>query len=150
MPRVESPGSLSGDLVQTESANLAVDVTTAVAVPAYSTLLTVTITTTLASADLDILFYCAYDFTGVAGSRASSFRLRLDGVLIPPSRAADDNSLADEAQGVAINRRVLGVAAGLHTILVEWSKFGTGTLQCLPVTRPDEQGAHLKVEEQRP
>lgn len=151
MPRVESPGTaVSGDLVQTQTANLAVDTTTAVEVPVYSTLLSVTITTTLATADLDILFYCSFDFTGVLGSRATSFRLRLDGVLIPPSRAAVDNSLNDEAQGVAINRRVLGVAPGLHTVIVEWSKFGTGTLQCLPATRPDEQGAHLKVEEQRP
>lgn len=148
-PRAQPPAStVAGKLVQTESTNLSADITTAVAVPVYATLLSGTMTTTEASSFLDILFYCSFDFTGVVASRATSFRLRLDGVLITPSRAATDNSLNDAGQSVAINRRV-SVVAGLHTLLVEWSKFGTGTLQCLPVTLPNEHGAHLKLEEQR-
>lgn len=148
-PRAQPPTTTAqGKLVQTESTNLSADITTAVAVPVYATLLSGAITTTEASSFLDLLFYCSFDFTGVVGSRATNFRLRLDGVLIPPSRAATDSSLNDAGQSVAINRRV-SVVAGLHTVLVEWSKSGTGTLQCLPATRPNEHGAHLQLEEQR-
>jgi hypothetical protein len=151
LSRVQAPMDTvaPNGLVQTVSANLSADISSSVSSPTYSTLLTVPITTTLVASVLDILFYCAFDFTVVGFvDRAVAFRLRLDGVLVPPSRAATDNAPTAINMCVAINRRV-SVAAGAHTVLVEWTKFGTGTLQCFPATRPDRHGAHLLVEEQR-
>lgn len=147
LARVSPPDTLRGKLIQTVSENLAADISTTVVAPAYSTLLSASMTTTLATAELDILFYCSFDHTDVAND-AVSFRLRLDGVLIPPSRAADDNNTGNNNMSVAINRRV-NVAPGLHTLDVEWSKFSVSTLQCFPATRPDQHGAHLKLEERR-
>lgn len=148
LPRAQPPESIDGELIQVASTNLSADTTTAVAVPVYATLLTGTMTTVTPASFLDILVYACFDFTGVVGDRATSFRLRLNGVLIPASRAADDNAPNDRNMSIAINRRV-AIVAGLQTVLLEWSKFGTGTLQCLPATRPDQHGAHMILEEHR-
>ena len=98
---------------------------------------------------LDILFTCGFDHSG-GTDRAVAFRLRLDGTLIATSRAATDNNLGASNMNVAIRRRV-AVAAGAHTVAVEWTKFGApaGLIRCRPVTLPDQQGAQLRLEEHR-
>lgn len=145
--------SSGGGVLQTVSTNLAADITTTATPPIYTTFLTAPLLTTTAPASrLRIDFHAIWRHTGpFAGNVAVNYRFRLNGVLLPPSRGATDNSTRNQFKPIAFNR-VLPIAAGPQVVLVEWSGFalGANTLTVSPGTLPDLSGAQLIVQELPP
>ncbi len=139
----------TGELIGTVSTNLTVDISTTAVPPVYATMLTAVLTTERPSSYLDIRFAACIFHTGIAGvNGAPTFRLRLNGVLVPVSRSCTVNMVTSRYMPVVIERRVV-VAAGPQTVLVEWSKFGAplNTMRCNVVTNPDIAGAQLVLQE---
>jgi hypothetical protein len=147
-------GSTAGVLQQVADFNLAADVITTALSPVYTTLLTGSITTTLAASFLQIQHYNTVIFLGGAAStRTCTIRLRLNGVLLPISRTSTQNAqTTSQIMNLNILRRV-PIVAGLQTVIVEWTRFGGGvgnTMNCRPATLPDLEGAFLQLQEHAP
>ena len=147
-------GTGGGLILQVADFNLAVDVTTTALSPTYSTLLTGSITTTLANSFLQIQHYNTVIFTGgVNNNRVCNVRLRLNGLLLPISRAVTQNAqLLSQLMNISIIRRV-PIVAGLQTVIVEWTRFGGATgnsMHCRPVLLPELAGAFLQLQEHAP
>ena len=143
-----------GTLIQVASVNQSADITTTVLSPTYATLFSASFTTTLPSSDIGIRFYAAYFAQGGgAANIAGNFRFLRNGTPIPPSRGCTGNQVSSRIETVAFDRRIVGVAAGLQTITVEWTRFGGGlgaSLAILAASLPDLFGAHMTIENWRP
>lgn len=127
---------------------LAADFNAAITAPVYSTLLTLQLTTISASSDLFFAATASWRHTGAfAGNAAFNLRIRVDGVLVVGG--ATDNKTRAQIGTVARIGRV-PVVAGLHTVLVEVSKFGAvgNTIVIDPVTSPDLAHAAIFLQEQ--
>lgn len=127
---------------------LLVDFSTLATVPTYATLLTTVITTLRPSS------YLAFDFTACclhtgpfAGNAAPTARFRLDGTLLPGGTTV--NMIRNLLMPLARQGRVV-VSAGLHTMIVEISKFagGANTLEIRPVTLVNLDHASLTLREE--
>ena len=137
----------TGGVIQTRSAELTANFLTAVTVPTYVTLLTVPMTTLLASSYLDIRFSCGVRHIGASLlTVAITARLRVNGVLL--TGGITMNTPRNQIQPMPVEKRLV-VAAGLQTVVVEISKFaGAGqTIVIDVVTLPDLNGATLVVQE---
>ena len=147
-------GAGTGTIVQVSEFNLAANITTTVLFPVYSTLMTVAMTTTLAASFLNIQQYNTVLFTGGAASnRVCNVRLRLNGALLPVSRANTQNAqTTSQIMSLGMIRRV-PVVAGLQTLIVEWTRFGGAvgnSMHCRPLLLPDLSGAYVQLQEHAP
>lgn len=141
MPLYEpvSGPNTGGNLWQSLFTEITVDTT--IASTTFATLLSRTITI---SAGNVVLIHFSEANSSSSGSAVTFFRLTIDAVVI---RAAGTRSPAvGDPQGVSLVYRATGLAAGLHTVLIEW-KNSSGTSRIRPVTVPDAEFAGLLVEE---
>ena len=143
--------SAPANTVQTEVFPLLVNASTTATPPVYATLLTGTLTSLLTSSFLSIGFTNSVFHTGVGGINvAFSFRFRIDGGLLAASGGTTGNELTGRIVSLAYSRRV-PVTRGLHTVAVEWAKFGplTQTMSIFAAALPDLFHANLTLQEQR-
>ncbi len=130
------------------TSELTIDFATTVTHPIYATLLTVVITTLRPSSYIAFDFTCACRHTGAfAGNVAPTVRFRLDGSLLPGG--ATVNMVRNLIMPMARLGRVV-VSAGLHTMIVEISKFGGvgNTLAISPVSLTNLDHASLTLREE--
>jgi hypothetical protein len=136
------------DLAIPRTSELTVDFTTLATFPVYVALLTTTLTTILASSYLAFDFTCALRHVGpFAGNVAPTARFRLDGVLLQGGCTV--NMLRSLIMPMARQGRQV-VAAGVHTMIVEVSKFGGGAnvLAISPVLLANLDHASLTLREE--
>jgi hypothetical protein len=131
-----------GPVLQTVTSVISANTTTTSAT--FVTLLTVAITTQ-ASTKLDI------KFAGAASSSNNSadqvfFRLTVDGVAQSAVGITTNSSGANLAESMALTWVVTGLAAGAHTVLIQWRR-SANTAQIRPVAAPDAESATLTVQE---
>jgi hypothetical protein len=154
LARAEPPDTIDGDVLQVAGANLSVDFASTTVAPTYSTLLTASLTALEASSFLDIVFYCAWCFTGPPPLtfRQASVRFSLNGTLIAPSRATSAHSVTAADGCLSFNRR-LAISGGVQTVVAEAAMLagagGVATFRVDAASRPDTQGAHLFLKETR-
>jgi hypothetical protein len=117
----------------------AVDVSTNSTV--FIDLLTLAINTT--GGDLEIWFDATNSLT--SGNRQTFYKLLVDGVAQDGTSTFTTFSAPVSRTG-AIVRKVTGLAAGAHTVKVQW-KVDSGTTQIRPVTAPNSESAGLLVNE---
>lgn len=137
--------------VQTRTFPLLVDASTTATPPVYATLLTGTLTSILPSSFLSVGFTTSVFHTGVGGVNvAFNFRFRIDGALLAAGTGTTGNELTARIVSLAYSRRV-SIIEGLHTVAVEWAKFGpvTQTMSILAASLPDLFHANLTLQEQR-
>ena len=83
--------------------------------------------------------------------RRANVRFRLNGTLIPVSRACSMDTITDGNSPFQFNRRV-AITGGLQTVEAEVALIagaGVATFRCSPASSPDEMGAHLCLRESR-
>jgi len=140
-PTVASP--LTG-YRQSVFTRVTVDTTTIVVSPVFATLLSAPITLSTSAVLLV--------FVSFAASRSNPaldlFQVKVDGVV----QAGGGAAVHGHGGGVsnssgAIVLRIAGLAAGPHTIAVEWSQDAAGTVSIRPVTAPDAEHASLLLVE---
>ena len=140
---------VGGRLLQVDSDTLIVSTSTTAIVPVYTVFpLSVSLTTTRPSSLIQIHAYVAWthDAGGVT-QRTANFRFRLNGVLIPTSRATSGDTQSSQVMTNSFSR-LLAVTAGVQAVTFEWAKqAGTGTLLGSAAGSPDEFGANLKIVE---
>ena len=134
----------------TSFAELLVDFSSGpIVVPVYVPVLTGTLTTVSPASFLSFVFTSTWRHVGpaVATNAAVNFRFLVDGVL--QIGGTTDNKLTGRIGSVALTDRV-AVAAGLHTIDVEVSKFGTPLNSIIidVVALPDLNNCRLSMAEQ--
>lgn len=137
--------------VSTASFPLLVNASTTALAPTYATLLTGTLTSVLPSSFLSIGFTTAAFHLGAAGiSIAMNFRVRIDGALLAAGGGTTGNALTSMIFSAAYSRRV-PVTEGIHTVAVEWTRFGgpLQTMNILAAALPDLFHANLTLKEQR-
>ena len=105
---------------------------------------TQTVFTTLASQNLTVDSDATLNIAtrvSVSSNVAVAFRLGLNGV------ALGSGAFAPAGGGTISLRKRTAVAAGAHTIALQWRLAAAGTANIRPVTQPDAEGASLFVEE---
>ena len=119
-----------------------VDTSTVSAV--FVTLLTQAITT-VAGTVLDVT--ATLGFINGTNNAQTFFRITIDAVA--QRGVAEHHSPASAQRSAAITVRKTGLAAGVHTVLVEW-RVSSGTASIRPATQPDQEHASLRVIEGLP
>jgi uncharacterized membrane protein len=127
-------------LLQTQFAEVTANTTTASTT--FVDLLTVTLTTTAGSA---LLINFGSSSSNTTASRTNAFRVTVDGVA--KRGAAARITTVSEAAGAVIVQKVTGLAAGSHTVKVQWRVTSSSTAQIRPVASPDTEYAALLVKE---
>jgi len=128
-------------LIQREFVAVAVNTTTTSAV--FVTLLSRPITVLVTGSDVDIIATFAVSHTSAA-DQTTFFRITFDGV--PVRGAGLFSTDVGETNSGAIIAHMTGVAAGVHTVLLEW-RTTAATAQIRPVAAPDAESAALFVDE---
>lgn len=151
--RAQPPNTSQGELLQVAGANLSTDFSTTVLDPTYATLLTASFVAIEPASFLEIVFYAAWDFTGPPALtfRTSHVRFRLNGTLIPPSRACSMDTITSGNSCFQFSRR-LAISGGIQTVLAEVTLVpgvGVATFHVDAATDPDAHGAHLMIRETR-
>lgn len=152
LPRGGPPDAADGDVLQVHGVNLADDFTTTATAPVYAPLLALSLTPIESVSFVDILFYAAYDFIGLAPATNAriNVRFRLNGALIAASRAASSNQETGSDHSTGFCRRLPLAGGGLQTVTAEIAIVTAGaTIEISAASRPDEHGAHLRLRETR-
>jgi hypothetical protein len=89
---------------------------------------------------------------GVSNSSSSTgiemaFRIVVDATVF--DGVGVENTGANKASSVALLEKISGLAAGAHTVTIEW-QVPHGTGQIRPVTSPNDESANLVVYEVNP
>lgn len=128
-----------GGLVQSRFREITVDTTTTS--PTFVTLLTDTITIGAGRA-LIIQF-----LSSMSNSNSNNIvyaRIQVNGVTYRGAATTAQNT--NRSGAVCIQTRVTGLAAGTHTVTVQWRVSG-GTGQVRVVSQPDTESASMLIEE---
>ncbi len=124
------------------------DATTAVIDPVFATLLTLPITTV--GGDLICRVTCSYAIL-VAVVGGTGFRLSLDGTPVALTGMSGAIGGPGAQNAVLLFKRIAAVAAGAHTLDLEWALaapvFAGAVLTVRPVTMPNSEHASLFVRE---
>lgn len=148
VPLLSEPGEFFGDLIQVAAANLTADFSTTAVVPTYSTLLTRAFVSALPASFLNIVFYASGTLSGLPAMEAN-VRFRLNGTLLPPSRAVSQGAAPNTNNCLSFSRRV-AITSGLQTVVAEIALVTGPGLIAIPVASvPDEYGAHMLLQETR-
>lgn len=127
-----------GVLLQTIFAEISADTTTTSAT--FVDLISQSITTT--GGNLIIQFTTSASNTNIG--KLITFRITVDAVA---KRGTQINPGApNAAESAAINIKVIGLSAGVHTIAIQW-KRDANTARIAPVTAPDSEHASLIISE---
>jgi hypothetical protein len=133
---------VTSDAINRQSAMTEVTVDTTTASQVFVALLSLSITT---RPNAVVLIHFSFAASNNA-NHGVAFSLQVDGVT---RRGAALNAVSTNANagGGAIVYRVSGLAAGAHTIAVQWRTIAGGMAQIRPATQPDLEHAVLMVEE---
>jgi hypothetical protein len=138
---VTGPTGPAATFIQSGFSALAVDTTSASNV--FVDLLTVAINVTTGPF---LYINASAGISSVLGLDSADFRLTIDGSPVVGTGAFLSSS--NLAETVSLVWRESGVAAGAHTVKLQWRGTNIGrTLQCRPVTSPDSEHASLYVAE---
>lgn len=128
------------NFLQTKFIEVTADTTTTSATFVALDGLSISITTV---GSTSLLIWLAADLSNTSGSATTYIRVRVDGVAI---RGVGTRApAAGEPQGVPLALKV-AVAAGVHTVDVQWYRTG-GTSRVRPVAAPDAESASILVAE---
>jgi len=108
----------------------------------FVTLLSISITTTAPTCSLWV--QAAFACSNATTNTTNYFRITINGTA---RRGAGERiSPANQPRSGAVSFLLTGVAAGTHTVLLEW-RVSAGTGSVRPILRPDEESASLSVME---
>jgi hypothetical protein len=99
--------------------------------------------TTTGTHSLEIWATINASFT--TGNRTALFRLVVDGVA--QDAGGIYAGVSNTTRTGAICQRITGVAAGVHTVDLQWRVGSGGTVQCRPATQPGFESANMLINE---
>jgi hypothetical protein len=132
------PGT-GANYLQTQFTKLLVNTTTTSST--FVDLITVLVTIQ-AGSSLQISF--AETNSSSSASATTFFRVTVDAIVM--QGAATRSPGGGDPQGVSINDYITGLAAGVHTVKVQW-RTNSGTSRIRPVASPDAESASILINE---